>query len=77
MSFPGAQAGMADHGGRRDNSLLEAYNHTPIGKPQRKKIVDIIDCFAVLLSLLCLGVAVITISPYTLVPFGLGLKRQL
>ena len=68
---------MADHGGRRDDSSLEAYNHTSIGKPQRKKIVDFIDCFAVLLSLLCLGVAIITVSPYTLVPFRLGLKRQL
>ena len=46
------------------------------GEPRRKKLIEIADIVAVVVSLVLFAIAFITVSPSTSVPWKLGLTRQ-
>ena len=46
------------------------------GEPRRKKLIEIADIVAVVVSLLLFATALITVSPSTSIPWKLGLTRQ-
>lgn len=46
------------------------------GEPRRKKLVEIADAAAVVISLVLFALAFITVSPSTSIPWKLGLTRQ-
>ena len=58
--------------------------HTPLlsknipgfGEPRRKKLIEIADIVAVVVSLVLFAIAFITVSPSTSIPWKLGLTRQ-
>ena len=47
------------------------------GEPRRKKLIEIADIVAVVVSLVLFAIAFITVSPSTSIPWKLGLTRQL
>ncbi|KAL2058931.1 hypothetical protein ABVK25_000223 [Lepraria finkii] len=49
----------------------------PIGEACWKKHLYSLNILAVVIALICLVVAIVTIAPFSIVPWRLGLKRQL
>ena len=47
-----------------------------LGIPRHKKRLETSEALLVLASLLCLVAAIVTVSPYSSIPWRLGLKRQ-
>ena len=49
----------------------------PIGEARQKKHLYSLNILTVVIALLCLGVTIVTIAPFSTIPWRLGLKRQL
>ncbi|ERF70238.1 hypothetical protein EPUS_00426 [Endocarpon pusillum Z07020] len=61
---------------RKDDHDPRSSDLLSLGKPQQKKRLDYSTALGVLACWLCLSAAIVTVSPYTRVPWILGLQRQ-